>query len=628
MHSQQRAFLLASAILLLVVDLCRSGDARPAPAPGRAAPTVVVEATYAGANASTVASTVAAPIEQQVDGVEGMRRMLSHSRSDGSYTLAVTFAPGTDLNLAQVLVQNRIALAMPVLPEMVKRQGLTVRKKSPNALLLVTLSSPSGRFDTLYLSNYATIQIKDELARLRGVGDVLLLGPRDYSLRVWLDPQKLAARNLTPADVVRALQAQNIPVPADKDDKKPKAKKADLDFTVKTPGRLTDPEQLADLVVKSEEGRIVRLKDVANVELGAGPESHARLNGRPVVVLAVYPLGPNRPQKLSTDVRERLAQLRKRLPDGLRLDLAFDFTANAEAPGRATSPEYLMVDVDLPDSASIARTLSVLEHCEKLLRDEPGVKDTLAVCGPPLAASSNRGQILVRLAPAAKRELRRENLMKVLRTRLHKEIEEALVRIRDLSGPEGFPGNYPIRLAIQDRGDRGKLLDVAERLAERLGKTAKLTDVAASPDARMVPWLTLDVDRTKARELGVPARDVFDTLQTYLGGYYLNDFSRFGRTWQVVVQAPGEFRKNADDLLRLMVRTKGGKMVPLGTFVRARNVVGPAVEVRLDGRPMVEITANPAPGVSLAQARKLCEELANQELPAGYRLIWLGEGAR
>src|SRR3954454_12462541 len=177
-------------------------------------PTVEVSTVYPGANAQVVADTVAAPIEQQVNGVEGMLYMSSQSTNDGAYTLTVTFRPGADLNLAQVLVQNRVALAQPILQDLVKRRGVTVKKKSPSVLMIVNLYSPDNSRDNLYLSNYATIQLRDELSRLNGVGDITYLGQRDYSMRLWLDPEKMAVRNLTAGDVVTAIEQQNPQVAA------------------------------------------------------------------------------------------------------------------------------------------------------------------------------------------------------------------------------------------------------------------------------------------------------------------------------------------------------------------------------------------------------------------------------
>src|ERR1700704_102782 len=202
--------------------------------------TVRVTAVYPGANAQVVADTVAAPIEQQVNGVEGMLYMSSQSTNDGVYTLTVTFTPGADLNLAQVLVQNRVALSQPILPDLVKRRGVTVKKKSPNVLMIVNLYSPDGSRDSLYLSNYATIQLKDELSRLEGVGDITYIGQRDYSMRLWLDPERMSYRGLTTSDVIRAIEQQNIQVAAGQIGQPPIASGQAFQFTMSTLGRLVD----------------------------------------------------------------------------------------------------------------------------------------------------------------------------------------------------------------------------------------------------------------------------------------------------------------------------------------------------------------------------------------------------
>src|SRR5207253_2537776 len=233
-------------------------------------PTVEVSAIYPGANAQVVADTVAAPVEQQVNGVEGMLYMSSQCTNDGTYSLTVTFQNGIDLNMAQVLVQNRVALAQPILPDLVRRRGVTVKKKSSSVLMIVNLFSPDDSRDNLYLSNYATIQLKDELARLNGVGDITYMGQRDYSMRLWLDPEKMTSRSLTASDIVTAIQQQNTQVAAGQLGQPPIDSGQAFQITMSTMGRLTDVEQFSEMILKTDaQGRLVRLSDVASIELGA-----------------------------------------------------------------------------------------------------------------------------------------------------------------------------------------------------------------------------------------------------------------------------------------------------------------------------------------------------------------------
>src|SRR4051794_7030036 len=297
-------------------------------------PTVRVTANYPGANSRVVADTVAAPIEQQVVGVEGMLYMSSQSGNDGSYTLDVTFALGTDVNLAQVLVQNRVAIAEPTLPDVVRAIGVTTKKRSPGVLLVATLTSDAapqpGRpyYDALYISNYATIRLKDALARLEGVGDVVILGQLDYSMRIWLDPDKLQSRNLTAGDVVRVLREQNVQVAAGQIGQAPVPKGQDFQYTLSTLGRLEEADQFADVILKTGgDGEVTYLKDVSRTELGArNQDTLGRLDGRPAPAVIVFLLPGANALDTADGIKAKMRELEARFPKGLRYQIGYDTT--------------------------------------------------------------------------------------------------------------------------------------------------------------------------------------------------------------------------------------------------------------------------------------------------------------
>jgi multidrug efflux pump len=311
---------LAGGIAILTLPIAQYPEITP--------PTVEISAYYPGANAQVVADTVAAPIEQQVNGVENMLYMSSQCTNDGKYTLTITFRHGVDLNMAQVLVQNREALAEPLLPDLVKRRGVTVKKKSPSILMIVNLFSPDASRDNLYLSNYATIQIKDELARLPGVGDITYLGQRDYSMRVWLDPDKMSARDLTASDVVAAIQQQNAQVAAGQIGQPPVPKGQAFQYTMSTLGRLTTAQQFGDMILKSDqEGRVIRMRDVSHIELGAQAyDQTCTLDGRPSVALSVYQRPGSNAFETSERVKEKMEELKARFPKGVDYAIVYDTT--------------------------------------------------------------------------------------------------------------------------------------------------------------------------------------------------------------------------------------------------------------------------------------------------------------
>ncbi|MCE9531029.1 MAG: efflux RND transporter permease subunit [Planctomycetes bacterium] len=309
--------------------------------PEVAPPTISISATYPGANAVDVAENVATPIENEVNGVENMIYMLSKCTNDGQMTLDVTFKPGTDLNMAQVLVQNRVAVADAKLPEEVKRQGVTTKKKSPSILLCVNLISEKVKdpkpgqdpykFNQLYLSNYATLNVKDTLARIPGVGDVTFLGPRDYSMRIWLDPQKTASLGMTPSEVVSMLREQNRQVPAGRVGQPPIPLGQDFQYPLSTQSRLTKPEEFGEVILKSDKGVIVKLKDVVRtkdgIELGAkNYDVESYLDGQPSVTLAVFQLPGSNALETAAAIKKAMKDLSGTFPEGVKYDIVYDTT--------------------------------------------------------------------------------------------------------------------------------------------------------------------------------------------------------------------------------------------------------------------------------------------------------------
>jgi multidrug efflux pump len=292
-------------------------------------PTIEVSASYPGAHAKTLADTVAAPIEEYVNGVEDMLYMTSTSANDGTYSLTVTFKPGTDLDIAQVLVQNRVNIASPKLPAEVRRRGVTVKKKASGTLMIVNLASPDASRGDLYLSNYATIQLRDELARLDGVGDIAFLGQRDYSMRVWVNPTKLANRGIPPDVVARAIEQQNAQVAAGQIGQPPAPTGQAFQFTINTRGRLVEPAEFEEIVLKTDaDGRAVRMKDVADrIELGAAAyDQTCTLDGRPSVALSIHQLPGSNAIATAERVKAKMAELKDRFPAGVDYQIVYDTT--------------------------------------------------------------------------------------------------------------------------------------------------------------------------------------------------------------------------------------------------------------------------------------------------------------
>ena len=825
-------------------------------------PTVYVMANYPGASAETVASTVATPLEQEINGVEGMLYMSSSCSSDGQMRLGVTFKTGTDMNMAQVQVQNRVSTALPRVPEEVRRLGVTTMKRSPSITLMVHLVSPNGRYDDLYMGNYAFLHVKDKLARLPGVGDVRIFGVSEYSMRIWLDPNKASARNLTAAEIVAAIREQNVQVAAGVFGQQPQPPGNLFQLTAQTKGRFSTPEEFGGIILKTgPEGQVTRLRDVARIEMGANDYNIRNyLDGQPAVVLAVFQLPGSNAIETRDAVADTMAEMKREFPAGLDYRIVFDTTVfiresihavlktlleamllvvlvvvlflqnwraslipvlavpvsligtfavmallgfslnnlslfglvlaigivvddaivvveNVErnialglSPVAAThkamdevssavvaiglvlaavfiptaflsgltgqfyrqfaltiavstlisafnsltlSPAlaalllqphhekkdfvgrlihytvgwlfrgfnrffeasrngyvrslglvvrhggialflyagllgltwfgfhtvptgfvpptdkgYLIAYVQLPDGASIERSRAVSARMSQLMRETPGVANVVEIVGlsfVTLGSQANAASFFIPLKPFAERAhqgLTGNVVAAKLRAKLA-PIQDGFIGVFGPPPVDGLGLVGGFKLQVQDRGQLGFQALQAE--------TYKLM-AAANQDKRIagalstfragVPQVFLDVDRAKAKTMGVPLTSVWDTLQIYLGSLYVNDFNAFGRPYRVTAQADAPFRAQAGDVVNLKVRNDQGEMVPLGTLVKVRDVSAPVSVIRYNMYNTAELTGAPAPGVSTGDAIRLLDELAQKTLPPGMGIEW------
>jgi multidrug efflux pump len=826
-------------------------------------PSIMVMCAYPGADARVVAESVAAPIEQQVNGVEDMLYMVSQSNNDGSYQLTVTFKPGVNLNFAQVLVQNRINLALPLLPDVVKQAGVTTRKRNPDILMVVGIYSPKGRYDQVYLSNYATIKLKEELARVDGVGDVNQFGQQDYSMRLWLDPERLAELGLTAADVADAVREQNRQVAAGHIGQQPVGIGLSFDLPITTVGRLTEPAQFEDIVIRADRnGRIVRIKDVGHVALSAkNLDTTSKLNGQPNASLAVWALPDANAIAVARRITERMGQLKKSFPDDLDYTISLDMTpfikesihevvrtlveavalvaivvllflqnwrsaliplvavpvaivgtfavmaaigfslnnltlfglvlaigivvddaivvveaiehhieegmtprqaahramdqvsgpvvavglvlsavfvpcafisgitgqffrqfaltiavstvisafnsltlspalaaillpprgAKKDLPGRLLdlllgwlfrlfnwtflrgtnlytravglalrgSVIVLMlyggllaltwwssqqlpsgyipnqdqgrfyIAVQLPDAASLQRTQEVTDRIQRLVQNQEGVVHVTEVAGQSFtlnANGSNFGQFFVTFTPFEERRdpaLSAAAITGRVQELLNQEVPEAKVSIYTPPPVSGLGSASGFKIIIEDRGDLGlvELQKQIERLIARSKDSEKVKDLFSIFRAN-VPQLYADLNREQCQTMGINPKDVFDTLQIYLGSLYINDFNRFGRTWQVIVQASGPFRDDPDKIKLLKVRNARGEMVPLSAVLSIREIGGPINIGRYNMYPAAAILGATKPGVSSGEGIEEMERLCAEVLPPGMAFEW------
>ena len=825
-------------------------------------PTVAVNTAYPGADPKVIAETVAAPLEQEINGVEGMIYMSSQSTTSGRMTLNVTFAQDVDPDMAQVQVQNRVARAVPRLPAEVQRIGVVTEKTSPDMLMVVHITSPDEARDPLYLSNFALLHIRDELARVPGVGNVLVYGAGEYSMRVWVDPQKLAARGLTANDLVAAIREQNVQVAAGVLGQQPDPSSA-FEITVTTQGRLTDEEQFRQIVIKTgERGQVTRLSDVARVELGAKSYAlRSLLDAKPAVAIQIVQTPGANALDVSAAVRTKMAELRTDFPQGVDYRIAYDPTifVRASIDGvlatlleavllvvlvvilflqswRASIIPLTAVPISLIGTAAAMHLLGfslntlslfglvlsigivvddaivVVENVERhlaagLSRKEAARRAMREVTGPIIAITSVLAAVFIptafiggltgefyrqfavtiaisttlsafvslTLSPALAGVLLRahesrpdllsraiDKLLggwlfrpfnrlfergsrayeRIVRSTLRvsavallvyvgllgmtwlgfEEVPRGFVPMQDkyylvgitqlppassldrtedvmrrvseiaLAEPgvesvvafpgisingfanapnagvmfamldpfearknpelsanaiagrlmakfsgiqEGFVGIFPpppvpglgvvggFKLQVEDRAGHGAeaLYAATQALVQRAAQEPALAGSMSSYEVN-VPQLDLDIDRVRAKAQGIALTDVFDTLQIHMGSLYVNDFNRFGRTYQVNVQAEAAFRSGVDDIQRLKVRNGRGDMVPLGSLVSASPGFGPDRVMRYNGYPSADLTGAPAPGYSTGQAVATMEQLAAEVLPAGMTFEW------
>ena len=826
-------------------------------------PTVVVRANFPGANPKVIGETVAAPLEQAITGVENILYMSSQSTADGKITLTITFALGTDLDNAQVQVQNRVTRTQPKLPEEVTRIGITVDKASPDLTMVVHLTSPDQRYDMLYLSNYAILNIKDELARLDGIGDVQMFGMGDYSLRVWLDPNKTASRNLTATDVVTAIREQNRQVAAGALGSPPAPNASSFQLSVNTQGRLVTEEEFENIIIRSgDDGQITRLKDIARVELGSSQYAlRSLLDNQPAVALPIFQRPGSNAIQISNDVRAKMAELKKSFPEGMDYQIAYDptifvrgsieavvhtlfealilvvlvvilflqtwrasiiplvavpvsligtfavmhmfgFSLNAlslfglvlaigivvddaivvvenvernielglnpvdatkramrevtgpiiatalvlcavfipaafisgltgqfykqfaltiaistvisafnsltlspalaavllkghHAPkdrftklldrlfgswlfgpfnrffvkasngyvgtvrriirgsgiamliyaglmvltwaGFAHTPtgfvppqdkQYLVAFAQLPDAASLDRTESVIKRMSELALKQPGVANSIAFPGLSINGftnSPNSGIVFVALKSFEERKDPSQSAAAIAAT-LNGEfadIQEAYIAIFPPPPVQGLGTIGGFRLQVEDRGGLGydELYKEVQNVIAKSHDVPELAGLFTSYQVN-VPQVDAAIDREKAKTHGVAISDIFDTLQIYLGSLYANDFNRFGRTYQVNVQAEQQFRLEPEQIGQLKVRNNKGEMIPLATFIKVSDTAGPDRVMHYNGFVTAEINGGAAPGYSSGQAEAAMEKLLKEELPNGMTYEW------
>ncbi len=580
---------------------------------GRAAdaqdlPALTVEAQYPGMPASVVEERVAATLEMKMNGVENLERLRSRCGRDGSYSLEIAFQRGTDPNLAQMLVQNRVNDAMPLLPEEVRRLGVTVKKASALVMLL-TVSTPDGSVDSKDLNLFAGVYIRPRLARLRGVVEISPLGDSGDVARILLDPQKLAAHKLTVPDVKRAIEQEARETTS--------GPRGDFQFTPAARGGLTRVAQLTPIAIRSDpEGPAIRVEDVkSDIRMGVDPVGFASLDGKPAAVLAVYASAWADPRAVSAAVRDELPELREDCPPGVELSGEFDFTA----PATAAAPGYLLLDVELPPVVPKEWPREVLARADESLRKVAGVRHVLALSGQPFDRDRDRPCLVVGLGQVEGAPLDRERILREIRSQFAATEKLAFIRPRELSGiARSRSFSYPIEFAIYGF-DRQPLRELANKVVAKMSREPGLTDAWAGP--RQMATYPVDIDRAKVANLGLALPDVSTTLQAVFGSVQAGSLWVFGREWPILLKIAPAGRGEVEGLVRTNLRTTKGELIPLTEVVAVHKKIEPAYIERLNILPVIIITAGLDGDLSLAEARFLCERLVTESLPELERKV-------
>jgi hydrophobe/amphiphile efflux-1 (HAE1) family protein len=797
-------------------------------------PQVQVTATYPGASAAAVEESVAQVIENQVNGVDRMIYMKSTSGSDGSYSLNVTFEVGSDPDLNTVNVTNRVNQALAFLPPEVQRNGVTTKKQSTALLQVVAIYSPKGTRDALFLSNYAKINLVDTLKRVRGVGDASQWGDLEYSMRIWLNLDRMASLDITPQDVINAINSQNTQAAVGRVGAAPLVPEVEFQLNISTQGRLTTVEEFNNIVVRANpDGGVVRIKDIARAELGSkSADSLARFNGRPGEAVAIYQAPGANAIAVAAGVKKALKDLEPLLPEDVAYDVMYDttvfvnamihkvqktlleafvlvgivvfvgtfaamlalgFSANtisllalvlaigivvddaivvveavehiletepeltpAEAAEKAMSqvtapiiaitlvllsvfvptafipgitgqlyqqfavavsvsmlisalnalslspalcavllrhrgpargviaylqrgidkgrdgyirlvrplarralitgalvlafalgtgwlakiiptgflPEEdqgaFFVEIQLPDAASLNRTSRVVEEVEKIVQDQPWTQNVTSVVGYSLIdglALPNKALLIVGLKPFDERTDKSLSVFSALAevNPLFRGIAAANVIAFNMPPISGLGNAAGFELQLQSLAGAAPkdLAAVADGLVIAANQNPALAGVYTTYGAS-TPQVYLQLDRERAETLGVSIGDIFTALQTTMGGTYVNDFNRFGRTWQVKVQADASDRKGVEDIFRVRIRTAQGDLIPLRAVANVELITAPSSIVRYNNRRSVTINGGPAPDYSSGEALRAMETVAAATLPPGFSFEWTG----